>query len=351
MRLKSFYAKTMTEAMQLVRDTLGEDAVIVATREENGGKAVRVTAAVEQVDHYEDEFATMPARGDLSDNTDEGLMFEDSTDNESEMLEKLTDVMLRHAVPEEIIDQVISCATVIGLEQADIALIAALEHLFSYKSLPVKPTATAYMMVGQPGSGKTLSVAKLATRAVMNDLKVAVITTDTVRAGGVEQLAAFTKLLNIKLRRATNPQELRQVIDACSSADQIYIDTAGTNPFNAEEMRTLAKLMTAGNIEPLLAMPAGADADESGEIARAFATLGVTKMMATRLDIARRLGGLLGAAHSGGLIFADASNTPKVADGLIGMSPKRLAYLLMPEAVKKQRKESVQTRKETVFAG
>ena len=116
-------------------------------------------------------------------------------------------------------------------------------------------------------------------------------------------------------------------------------------------MRVLAKLMTAGNIEPILAMPAGADADESGEIARAYATLGVTKMMPTRLDIARRLGGLLAAAHCGSLIFADASNTPKVADGLIGMSPKRLAYLLMPEAAKKQKRESVQPQKETVFAG
>src|SRR6476646_9647197 len=51
MRLKSFYAKSMTEAMQMVRNTLGEDAVIVATREENGGKADRVTAAIEQEDN------------------------------------------------------------------------------------------------------------------------------------------------------------------------------------------------------------------------------------------------------------------------------------------------------------
>ena len=47
MRLKSFYAKTRTEAMQMVRDTLGEDAIIVATREEKAGKAVHVTAAID----------------------------------------------------------------------------------------------------------------------------------------------------------------------------------------------------------------------------------------------------------------------------------------------------------------
>ena len=42
-------------------------------------------------------------------------------------------------------------------------------------------------------------------------------------------------------------------------------------------------------------------------------------------------GGLLGAAHHGGLIFSDASNTPKVAEGLISLTPRRLAHLIMPE--------------------
>ena len=34
--------------MQMVRDSLGEDAIIIATREEKGGKSVRVTAAIEE---------------------------------------------------------------------------------------------------------------------------------------------------------------------------------------------------------------------------------------------------------------------------------------------------------------
>ena len=58
MRLKSFYAKTVTEAMQMIRETLGEDAIIVATREDAGGKGVSVTAAIELPsfgnDHFDD---------------------------------------------------------------------------------------------------------------------------------------------------------------------------------------------------------------------------------------------------------------------------------------------------------
>lgn len=344
----------------MVRQTLGDDAVIVATREEHGGKAVRVTAAVEQPDtpdhdDFERDFRafrenyrarrTAPA-GDSPHfeletvdtpqlSAREWLQY-DSEDEEGAVIEQLTDAMLRHGVPDEITDQVISCATVIGADDAETALTAALEHLYSFRPLPQKSTSTALMVVGPPGAGKTLAVAKLAARGVMNGLRVAVITTDVIRAGGVEQLAAFTKILRIDLQKASSAQSLRLAIENARTADQILIDTAGYNPFAPDEMRDLARLMTAGDIEPVMVLPAGADADESGEMARVYASLGVRAMLPTRLDIARRLGGLLGAAHHGGLIFADASNTPKVAEGLIGLSPRRLAHLLMPELARSQ---------------
>jgi flagellar biosynthesis protein FlhF len=55
-------------------------------------------------------------------------------------------------------------------------------------------------------------------------------------------------------------------------------------------------------------------------------------MIPTRVDVARRLGALLSAAHHGGLGFAEVSNTAKVADGLAPMSAKRLMQMLMPRA-------------------
>ncbi|MCB9988714.1 MAG: GTPase [Rhodospirillales bacterium] len=348
MRLKSFYAKTMTEAMHMVRETLGEDAVIVATREENGGRSVRVTAAIEPQDRYEtDDYAAEHGAFDRDfpnfelasaaepGGADDWLQYDDETeDEESAVIEKLTDVMLRHSVPDEIVDQVISCATVIGLDKPDQALIAALEHLYSYRPLPQKPVNKAFMLVGPPGAGKTLATAKLAARSVLKGMRVAVISTDTLRAGGIEQLEAFTNILRINLQKADTPADLKKELEKARGADQIYIDTGGYNPFNPEEMRELARMMAAASIEPVLVMPAGIDADESGEMARIYAALGVRGLLPTRLDIARRLGGLLGAAHHGNMIFTDASNTPKVADGVLQLSPKRLAYLLMPEAKK-----------------
>jgi flagellar biosynthesis protein FlhF len=332
MRLKSFYAKTMTEAMKMVRDTLGEDAVIVATREEQGGAAVRVTAAIEEdMLRNENEPAFEIGRGAVPAGADDWLQYDDE-EQEAAITEELTDIMLRHSVPEDVTDMILSCATLVGLEQPHIALIAAIEHLFGFRPLPVRAHKKPLIAVGPPGAGKTLAVAKMAARGIMNDLNVAVITTDTVRAGGTEQLAAFTKILRIPLMKARSAEELRDCLHKAEGADQILIDTGGTNPFDKDEMRAANRLMAVADCDPLLVMPAGGDAEESGEIARIYASAGVRWMLSTRLDIARRFGGLLQAAQQGGMAFADASATPQVADGLSAMTPKSLCDLLMPGA-------------------
>lgn len=335
MRLKSFYAKTMTEAMKMVRETLGDDAVIVATREEKGGKAVHVTAAVEP-GLYDSSYDSGPhfevGETAKSARRTDWLQYDDE-DEESAVTEEITDAMLRHSVPEDVMDHIISCATVIGMDDPGTALIAAIEHLFSFAPLPLKPLGKAVMLVGPPGAGKTLGVAKLATRGVMKGLRVGVVTTDTVRAGGVEQLAAFTNLLRTDLYQVDNQEQMKGALKELGSCEQIFIDTQGINPFDPQEVKEVARLIGMGSaIQPLLVLPAGMDAEESGEVARAFSAIGVQHLLPTRLDIARRLGGLLSAAHHGHMAFTQASDTPKVADGLVNLSPQKMSQLLMPGA-------------------
>lgn len=324
MRLKSFTANSMKDAMQMIRDTLGEDAIIVATREENGGKTVRVTAAIDK-----NTEATMPRP--LSELESQDDWFFDEDDSAS-VAEEVTEVMLRHAVPEDVLDLIVSTVGDMGLDDSRSALFAAIQTLFEFKPLPTKSYGPPLILVGPPGSGKTLAAAKIAARGAMNGLRMAVITTDTVRAGGVEQLEAFTRLMRIDLKKATNTKDLQAKLAEVREADQIIIDTAGINPFDPESVKPLARMIGITEMDPVLVLPAGLDADESGEIARIFATIGAKSILPTRIDVARRLGSLLSAAHQGGLGFAEVSNTAKVADGLAPLSAKRLTQLLMPRA-------------------
>lgn len=313
----------------MVRDTLGEDAVIVATRDEQGGRAVRVTAAIDPHDYNEPNFETHGR--EAPSGSSDWLQYDDEQDDQA-VGEEITDALLRHSVPEDVMDQILSCATVIGFDEPGVALIASIEHLFHFTPLPEKAHKKALMFVGPPGAGKTLAVAKLATRGVMNGLNIGVISCDTVRAGGIEQLKNFTNLLHVDLQKAANPQELASQITRLKACHQILIDTAGINPFNKDSVKNLARLIGCADIEPILILPAGGDAEESGEIARVFATIGVQKITPSRIDIARRLGGILSAAHHGAMAFTDASNTPKVADGFLSLNPKNLSKLLMPNA-------------------
>lgn len=303
----------------MIRDSLGDDAVIVATNDERD-RGVRVTAAVEPAFEIAEDQAVA--------GEDSWLQYDEEQDTDA-VAEELTDIMLRHGVPEDVIDNIISCATVIGFADVGEALVATLEHLFSFRALPITKYHKPILMVGPPGSGKTLATAKLAARGAMNGLDIGVVTTDTIRAGGVEQLEAFTKLLEIDLIQA---RDYVQLADVCAQMagkkDQIIIDTAGLNPFKKEDVKTLAKLIHAAETRPVMVMPAGIDADEAGEMARVFATVGVAEVLVTRVDIARRMGSLLAAAHQGGLSFSDVSNTPKVAEGLNPLSPTTLAKML-----------------------
>lgn len=306
----------------MVRDALGDEAVIVATREEKnavGGAMVHITAAVEKdlADNYQDQ-------------TSEDWNSYDDDDDEATVIEELTDSMLHHAVPEEVLDQVISCASVLGIDEPRLALLSSIESLFKFNPIPTDKLSTPLMMVGPPGAGKTLATAKLAARSAMSGLNVAVITTDIERAGGREQLEAFTRLMDIELNVAKNPTELKEVILRIGNADQIIIDTSGINPFDTDSLKQAARLIGAVEVDPVLIMPANTNADEAGEMAQIFATIGTTRLLPTRVDVARRLGSLLAASYQGGLAFTEVSTTSKVANGLSQLTSKRLTQLLMP---------------------
>ncbi len=324
----------MTEAMQMIRDTLGEDAIIVATGEDRAKGNVRVTAAIEPAFEIGEDTAAVSGG-------DNWLQYDDETDTDA-IAEELTDIMLRHCVPEDVMDHLISSATVMGFDDIRIALVTTLEQLFTYQPLPIRQFAKPIMMVGPPGSGKTLSVAKLAARGAMNGLDIGVISTDTVRAGGIEQLKAFTDLLKIDLHKTSDYRDLGKIADDLSQQhDQVIIDSSGLNPFDKNEVKGLARLINATDIRPVLVLPAGTDADEAGEMARVFATIGVSDILPTRVDMARRLGSLLSAAYHGNLSFSDVSTTPKVAQGLVPLSPRALAQLLMPRLYKSTRSDIV----------
>lgn len=301
----------MQDALKQVRDTLGDDAIIVSTREEASGW-VRVTAAVEQ----------MPDKTPLAAKAAVPEYDEDT------VIEILTDTLLKHRVPGTVIEKIISTAIIVNDTQPQKTLAKALEKTFSFAA-PASDGTKPLILTGAPGAGKTLMTAKLATQAVMAGRKPAIITTDIARAGGIEQLTAYLNILQLPLYQAEDHTSLEDVLRQLKG-QSVIIDTGGLNPFDPQEMKFLAKLMSVAPMDAALVLAAGIDAEEAAEMAMTFEILGIRKLIPTRLDFARRIGGILSAADKAGLGLCEASHTPQIAEGITQLTPQKLAELIMP---------------------
>jgi len=111
----------------------------------------------------------------------------------------------------------------------------------------------------------------------------------------------------------------------------VLIDLPGISPFDALQSAELATLAAAAQAQVALVLPAGMDQMEARETADGFAALGAAFLIATRLDVARRLGCVLAAAEAG-LALAEAGVGPGAADGMVPMRPRMLASLLTDSA-------------------
>lgn len=317
MRLKIFSAPTIAEAMDQVRAELGDDAIIMSIDSDDDG--ARITAALEgpELDPF---LAVGKAEASA------GAALPDMDMIGGEVRQALT----YHGVPGPLADRIVLAASVVGAETGALALAGAFDTLFAFAPLPARPPSRPWIFIGPPGAGKTLAVAKMATRARRAGRRATVISTDTRRAGGIQQLEAFTRILGLDLLTASSPEELGAAIEGCGG-DPVYIDTAGINPFAGEDTAMIRGLVKASAAEPVVVLPAGGDAMETMDAAASFAAVGGKRLIATRIDAARRLGGLLAAADGGKLSFCGVSVSHHAADPIVSVNPVALARLILPD--------------------
>lgn len=319
MRLKSFHGNNLTEAMRLVREALGEDAIIVATRDDDAG-GVRVTAAI-------DDVPSAAAKAETSTTPVARAM--PARDDGSAALETIAEALTRHQVPSALAERLMATATQFANDDPVLALGAAFDTHFQFKPITDDKSDKPVIVIGPPGVGKTLCIAKLATKAALGKRNVTVISTDIERAGGMEQLAAFTRLLKLNLVEIEDAHALRDMV-ATQKGAQVLIDTPGCNPFSEQDRKNLHALVAASGGEATLVLPAGHDATEAIDMAHEFRALGAVRLLVTRIDMTRRLGGILRVAMDSKLPFANFSYSSKVVDAPQPFNPVALARLILP---------------------
>jgi len=227
--------------------------------------------------------------------------------------------------------------TTLTAGDAQQTLTAALRARFGFQSLTERAPAKPILLAGLPGAGKSSTLAKLAAQAKAHKWPIVAVTCDLAKAGAVEQLATYAKALEIQAFRAKDAATLQRAVARADEGAMVLIDTMGTNPLVPADLKQLRELIAAVSADPVLVMAAGGDVSESTELAAAYAEAGCRRLIATKLDVARRYGGLLAAADAGKLSFAGFGTSPEIATGLTTPRPDRLCRLFLPEVSTSQK--------------
>ncbi|MEL1264244.1 flagellar biosynthesis protein FlhF [Pseudoxanthomonas putridarboris] len=191
------------------------------------------------------------------------------------------------------------------------------------KKLPVTDTdpletGGVIALVGPTGAGKTTTIAKLAACFAErhNARDVALVTTDTVRVGGREQLHGYGRRLGIAVHEADSAESLAQVLHRLRDYKLVLIDTAGLGQRDRNLVGQLNWLRASGQVKTLLVLPANSHFGDLDEVVRRFSSVQPQGVVLTKLDETGRLGSALSVVVDHQLPMAWVTDGQRVPDDL-----------------------------------
>lgn len=159
-------------------------------------------------------------------------------------------------------------------------------------------------LVGPTGAGKTTTAAKLAVRRGMfGAARPGLLTIDTYRVGGMEQLSTYAELGGVPFEVVYDASEVPAAMKRLSNCDVVIIDTPGRSPQSAELTERWRSLLDAlAPNETHLVLPASLRQDLALDIARAYKPsrqhCGATHVLLSKIDEVPRESGIAELAMS-----------------------------------------------------
>ena len=163
---------------------------------------------------------------------------------------------------------------------------------------PAKEGPKVVFFVGTTGVGKTTTIAKIASKFVVEEKKkLALLTADTYRIAASEQLRTYANILEVPFRVIYTPEELGDAIKDFSSYDYILVDTAGHSQNNDKQRDDMADFVKfaqdKAEQEIYLVVSATTKYKDLKSIADKYKKMFDYKMIFTKLDETSEYGNLL----------------------------------------------------------
>jgi len=171
------------------------------------------------------------------------------------------------------------------------------------QQLPIVPAGQTpvelggvYALVGPTGVGKTTTVAKIAAECTLKlgAQRVALVTIDSYRIGAVDQLRIYGKILGAPVFAIKTEADLVLTLSELRTRHLVLIDTVGMSQRDQRITDQIALLAGNGKrVKRLLLLSAVAQANVLDDVVRAYRGDGLAGCILTKVDESLTLGGAL----------------------------------------------------------
>lgn len=385
MNFKTFRAKTMQAALDMVRREMGPDASVLHTRQVSrgmlpwltGAKAVEVMASTNvrvprqlsvqgglslelgsesegalekrEVVPHGDEAEVYDFRSRYRDDMkkqlddlqslverlcqrDRQIDRPEMPDSLFQLFTALIEAEIDERLAREIVDRVKDEASV--AELGDVLQLTSMAGQLIEKQirvtgpLRVEPGSRRLVaLVGPTGVGKTTTIAKLAANYRLREkARIGLVTVDTYRIAAVDQLRTYADIIDLPMEVVATPSEMRGALEKLRGLDLILMDTAGRSPRDEIKIQELKSILNEAQPDEVhLVLSSASRTSHLLKTVSQFDEVGTTALLLTKLDESTGLGNLLPLFQDGKLPLSYLTNGQNVPDDIEPASARCLA--------------------------
>ena len=151
------------------------------------------------------------------------------------------------------------------------------------------------VLVGPTGAGKTTTISKIAADLIYRQKKkIALVSLDTFRVGGIEQLQIYGDIMGVPVESAQDRSGLEECVKRHSDKDVVLIDTMGRCHKDHNYSAQLSDVFEGlDEVETHLVLSVGSNEKQFMESYKQFFPLGIGRVLFTKIDEGLNFGSML----------------------------------------------------------